>query len=346
LIPPDPGTERDGEQTTSDLAEEIVPPAPPRPGTSTFTIEGKAAPALFVVGWLATIMGLGILLVSALAADGPIKTGLFVGAIAVLSIGLVAAAGSQGIERRAQGTAPFPGPSPVLVFVASIPLTVLLLVIVGGPLALIGLDLAGPPGSLLSVAVQALVYLGLVRILVVDTGALTWRAMGIVRPPARVALGEFLAGAVWALPVIGATLPILYILLAIFPVTPTGPLPPAGETVGFTIQLIAAAIVAPVGEELFFRAFATTAWVASLGVTRGVVRAALFFAFAHVLTISATSVDEGAALALIGFATRVPVSLVLGWLFVRRGSIWAPIGLHAAFNAILLALGEAAVRAA
>ena len=40
-------------------------PAPPsRPGTSTFTIEGRAAPGLFVLGWLATLVGLGAIVVA------------------------------------------------------------------------------------------------------------------------------------------------------------------------------------------------------------------------------------------------------------------------------------------
>ncbi len=45
---------------------------------------------------------------------------------------------------------------------------------------------------------------------------------------------------------------------------------------------------------------------------------------------------------VVGFATRIPVALALGWLFLRRGSIWAPLGLHAAFNGVLLVLGEVA----
>jgi len=53
---------------------------------------------------------------------------------------------------------------------------------------------------------------------------------------------------------------------------------------------------------------------------------------------------ETAGLAIIGFATRVPVALALGWLFVRNGSIWSSFGLHATFNAILLILAEAALR--
>jgi len=46
------------------------------------------------------------------------------------------------------------------------------------------------------------------------------------------------------------------------------------------------------------------------------------------------------SLALISFLARVPIGLVLGWLFVRRGTIWTPLGLHAAFNGILIVAAE------
>ena len=60
--------------------------------------------------------------------------------------------------------------------------------------------------------------------------------------------------------------------------------------------------------------------------------AALVFAFAHVLTIVGRVAGDAFGLAVVGFGTRVPVALALGWLFLRRGTIWASFGLHAAFN--------------
>ena len=79
------------------------PSAPPRPGATTFTIEGRAAPALFVIGWLATILGLGIVVIGVMSRAGGGAIGLVLVGLVVLSVGLVAAAGSQGIERRARG---------------------------------------------------------------------------------------------------------------------------------------------------------------------------------------------------------------------------------------------------
>jgi membrane protease YdiL (CAAX protease family) len=166
--------------------------------------------------------------------------------------------------------------------------------------------------------------------------------MGIRRPDRR-ALEDLGVGALWTVPVIGATIPVAAIFSVVFPVTPVSPLPPTGELVGFTIQLIAGAIIAPLGEELLFRAFATTAWARALGPRRALIRGALFFAIVHVLTISGGTASQAAELAFVAFATRLPVAFALGWLFLRRGSIWAR-GLHATFNAVLLILGEAAAR--
>ena len=331
MIPPEP-------EVPSALEDHTV-----RPGASTFTIEGRQAPALFVIGWLATMLGLGAVAVGLLAGASPASPILLVVGLVILAVGLIAGAGSQGIERRARGATAYPGPSPVLVFASSVPTSLLAVVMLGVPMAVVGMEVDGPLGRLASVVVQALVYVALIRLLVVDTRALSWADMGIRRPD-RGAVVELVGGALWAAPVILLTIPVAVILGSIFPVTPVSPLPPAGETVGFAINLLAGAVVAPIGEELLFRGFATTAWARDLGPRRALVRGALFFAIVHVLTISGSSAGEAAGLAIIGFASRIPVALALGWLFLRRGSIWAPIGLHAAFNAILLVIGEAALR--
>lgn len=341
MIPPDPPHPSDGEGDGSTTTDR--PPAPVRPGASTFTIEGRQAPALFVVGWLATLLGLGAVFVAVLSGSTAASPFLLVGGLVVLSVGLVAAAGSQGLERRARGVAAYAGPSPILVFATSVPTSLLAVVVIGVPMTLAGIAVDGPLGRFASIVAQALVYVALVRLLVVDTGALSWAAMGIRRPD-RSALVELVGGALWAAPVVLVTIPVAAILSTIFPVTPVSPLPPAGEAVGFALNLLAGAIVAPIGEELLFRGFATTAWARDLGERRALVRGALFFAIVHVLTISAGTAQEALGLIVLGFASRVPVALALGWLFLRRGSIWAPIGLHAAFNAILLVIGEAAAR--
>ena len=329
----------------------LAPPAgpgasevqPPRLGASTFTIEGRSAPGLFVVGWIASLVGLGMAVIGLLSGRSTAAVILILLGLVVLSIGLIAGAGSQGIERRVRAVLPYVGPSPFLVLAASITLGILAVAIAAIPLSIAGVPLDGPLAALVSITIQVLVYVALIRLLVVDTGALSWAQMGVRRLGAG-ALGQIGSGAVWALPVIALTVPVVAILQSFFPVTPVSPLPPTGTAIGFAISLLAGVILAPFGEEVFFRGFATTAWVKAFGVRRGVVQAALVFAFAHVLTISGSGAEEAFQQAIVAFGARVPVALVLGWLFVRRGSIWASFGLHATFNGILLLIGEAASR--
>jgi membrane protease YdiL (CAAX protease family) len=346
LTAPDEGPQSGHPQATSQAEppRPTGPPPAPRLGASTFTIEGRQAPALFVVGWLGSVLGFGLVLVAAMSGGAAAWLGLLVIGLLILSIGLIAAAGSQGIERRARGGHAYAGPSPLLVFAASLPISILAVIAIGLPLGVAGVPLDGPFAAVLSVTLQAVVYVALIRLLVVDPGALSWTEMGF-RSLNRVALGEMAAGATWAIPVIIATIPVSLILLAAFPVTPASPLPPTGEPVGFALSFIAGALVAPFGEEVLFRGFATTAWVRAAGIRAGILRAALVFAFAHVLTTSGTSAGDAFGLAVVGFGTRIPIALALGLIFVRRGSIWAAFGLHAAFNGTLLVMGELANRA-
>ena len=213
----------------------------------------------------------------------------------------------------------------------------------GAILGAVGIPVDGPLARLASVLLQAVVYIGLIRLLVVDSGALSWSGMGITRPKLE-ALGDLLRGAVWALPVIVATIPIAAIVTRFLPVPPQSPLPPAGDTPGLLINLMAGVIVAPISEEIMFRGFATSAWMADMGRWRGVIRGALFFAVVHVLTITGVEAGQAIAVAFAAFLGRIPVALALGWLFARTRTIWAPLGLHATFNGILLVLAELAYR--
>ena len=351
MIPPDPGSSDSidpsatpGEPvTTADPAASADPAAPARPGAGTFTIEGRSAPGLFVVGWLATLIGLVAIGVSVLGGGSTAAAILLFVGLAFLSVGIVAGAGGQGIERRTRGDEGYRGPSPFLVFAASVPVSLFAVFAFAIPLTIGGIEVDSPIGRLASVVIQALVYIGLIRLLVVDVGALSWTDMGL-RGFDRRALDELAIGALCAAPVIFATVIVAGLLYQIFPVTPVSPLPPAGETLGFVINLVAGAIVAPIGEELLFRAFATTAWARTIGDRRALVRGALFFAVVHVLTVIGASLGEALALMVVGFVARIPVAFALGWLFLERKSIWAPIGLHATFNAILLIFAEIAAR--
>jgi uncharacterized protein len=314
-----------------------APPPSTRPGLSTFTIEGRAAPGLFVVGWLLSISGLALVLIGAFAPSALFL--YFVGPI-VLTIGLIAGAGNQAIERRARGAA-YAGPSPYLVFATMIaasyalgaPVAIALRLVIGST------DIPDYLVNLVGVAIQAVVFLGVLRLTVVGSNALSWAEMGWRRFDPRAA-GNLLFGAATALPVIALTGVVANALVAIFNQVPESPLPPTGTAAGLVVQLIAGAIVAPVAEEAVFRGFAITAWQRTVGENGALVRASLLFALAHVLTVSGGSLGEVGGLIAVGFATRIPVALALGWLFLRTRSIWAPLGLHMTFNAILLILAE------
>lgn len=346
MIPPDPATPGlDEDGAPDDRADDEAPrrPSGGRPGAGTFTIEGRQAPALFVIGWLATLIGGGTIAIALLSGGVGAAPILLVVGLLALGVGLIAGAGSQAVERRARGGRSYTGPSPFLVFAASIPLSVVAVVAIAIPLTAIGIAVGGPVGRTVAIVLQAVIYIGLIRLLVVDAGALSWRAMGIRRPD-REAVREMAEGALWVLPVLPITLVIAAILASLLQVTGESPLPPTGEASGFILNLIAGVIIAPIGEEILFRGFATTAWAADLGERRGIAWAAIMFAVAHVLVVTGDTAGEAVALAVVGFATRVPLAIALGWLFVRSRSIWVPIGLHAGFNAILLTLGEIALR--
>ena len=175
----------------------------------------------------------------------------------------------------------------------------------------------------------------------VGPGALTWPEMGVRRLPLRFMLSDLVYGASFAIPVIFVTAVVAAVLVGVLRTVPDSPLPPTRTVDGFALNLISAALIAPIGEELFYRGFALTAWLRRLGKRPAIVRSALFFAFVHVLTVSGVSFDEAAPRALIGFAVRIPVAFALAWVFLRRGSIYGSIGLHAAFNGLLLVIAEA-----
>ena len=172
-------------------------------GLTRFTIEGRRAPGLFVAGWLATLIGAGLLVITGLGIGGAAGALLSIVGLVVVSAGLFLLGGAQTVERRAAGLA-YAGPSPILVFVAVLAVSRLVGFAVGVPLAAVGADIPRPVGDLLAAALQAVVFVGLVRLMVVGAGALSWREMGLVRG-GRLAVQGILGGAVFAAPVILVT---------------------------------------------------------------------------------------------------------------------------------------------
>lgn len=321
-------------------AAEAAPQAA-RPALHTFSLEGRRAPGLYLVGWLATAFGgplLGVAVVSGSGGLGGFV--LTVGGASLLAVGLIAAAGAQAIERRGRADLAYRGPSPALVFAASVPLLILLSI----PILLTGIPIDSPPATLVSVVMTELVWIALVGLTVVGTGALGWSeiAVGIIGSPAVRVLGDLALGAAAAFPVVLVTAIVAVVVVSLVGVEPQAPIAIPSDRLGLLVSLIAAAVAAPIGEEIFYRGFVTTAWARSYGPVGAVVRGGLFFAIVHVLTIGGSDFEHAAQAALVEFLTRIPVALALGWIFVTRRSLAASIGLHATFNGTLVLIAALA----
>jgi len=252
--------------STGEVAPEPAPDAPPRRlGLATFTIVGRQAPALFVVGWLATLIGAGLVSIVAFGVSGLAGDVVWLIALFALTVGLVLLGGSQAVERRAAGDA-YAGPSPILVFLAVLTVSRLTGFVVGLPLSLVAQSIPAPVGDLIGVILQGAVFLGVVRLMVVGPGALRWGEMGLGRWSADAARGV-LGGAVLAGPLILVTSLVGFVAVQLAGVAPESPLPPTGTAVGLALHLVAGAVIAPVAEEVLFRGFALTAWLRTGGPT-------------------------------------------------------------------------------
>lgn len=330
-----------------DTSPTLPDPAPARPPSAPslfrFNLAGRQAPALFVGGWLGIVAGMGLALVGLLSGTGLAAGALLLVGFGLLSAGLILLGGSQAIERRAAGE-PYPGPSPVLLFLVIVVVTLFVAGIVGSILELFGVRLDKPIGDLLSVALQAAVFVGVVRLLVVGTGAIGWSEMGLRSKPGS-AVSGLVTGAAFALPVVFLTGIVAYVLVQIVGQTPPSPLPPTGTAAGLGLHLVAGAGIAPFAEEVVFRGAALTAWLRTVGPSQAIVRSAILFSAAHALGITGQSFGQAFGLAVVASVARLPVALALGWIYVRTGSLWSSIGLHAAFNAILIAVSESGLAA-
>jgi hypothetical protein len=342
--PPTPEGRAPSEDLPAESGDAAAGAAPRARGLTEFTIEGRRAPALFVVGWLSVIVAIGLASLALFGSSGTGGSIFWLLTFTAASVGLILLGGSQSLERRAAGAA-YAGPSPMLVLFAAVMVTQVAGFAVGLPLQAIGASIPREIGDLIAVSIQALVFVGVVRLMVVGPGALTWREMGLVGDR-RTAGRAALAGAVYAGPVIFVTTLVALAAVALVQVVPESPLPPTGTATGLLAHLLAGALIAPMAEEVLFRGFALTAWRRTAGTRAAIVRSSIVFVLAHVLLVGGDRFEDALKLAFVAGVVRIPVALALGWIFVRTGSLWASIGLHAAFNGILIVLAELAANAA
>jgi hypothetical protein len=290
------------------------------------------------VAWVLSVSGLVLALLIGPLASSDLAGDLLVtiGAV-MLTVGLAAACGSQVVERRTRPAERYRGPAPLLVFLTY----VAALAVIGILVVLTGLaDPQEAMGFLTVGSLQAIGYGVVVWLFVVRSAALGWREMGWPTWRGRAArevlrgLGEAVAVMVpstFAIVLLGG------ILAVLLDVEAPSVIPTAQSPLEALAIALAAALIIPVGEELFFRGFAVTAWLRDLGPRAALTRSAVFFALVHIVNISAPTFGEGAAQALLQTAVLLPVGFVLGWLFLRHGMAGA-IGGHVTYNSLLLVL--------
>ena len=266
---------------------------------------------------------------------------LLMTALLTLAVGFSAAAGYQIVARRDRPESAFHGASPLLL------LGIQLVVSVAFGLAWLALGAPDASGSaigfLIISATLLASYFVVVWLFGVRSGAVTWREMGVPVPAtASRLIGDVGLGVVTML-VVWPLVTVLTALLAIaLDSRPPDVVPPVKSGVELLITALGAGILVPIGEELLFRGYSLTAWLRDRGPRSALIRSTLFFAFAHILGVTAATFDDGIRQALLTVVVITPVGATLGWLFLRRGLV-ASIAGHATFNLIgvvLIALAQ------
>ncbi len=340
-----PGSEGPRERVAEGSLFDDLPELPSRPpGGRIFSLEDRPAPGLYFLAWFLTVGAVALLLVGFLAA-APVAQGvLLLVALAAFTLGLSAAAGYQVLSRADRHPDAYRGPSPLIVFGVILGASYFLAVIVFG---LGRLDPASPRGLPVQALVIGLGYLVTVLLFVIRTRALGWR--DIVQRRREGSFAESLFVDVAFGIAVGLLMMLLVgiaglILTTVLGVETPRQLPEARTAADWLLVALAAAVIAPIGEELFFRGFTLTAWQRDLGPTRALLRSALFFAIVHVVQVDADTASTGIRQAFLVFALILPVGLILGRLYQYRGLISSICG-HATFNGIQLLVLIAASQA-
>lgn len=296
-------------------------------------------------GWLLLLAGFVGLsaaassLGAAPVADGAMTAALLVGGPAVMLAGFTYFAVRSLRARAALPASRYRGPSVLLLFLivlfaeyaVGLPLLSILL---GGGAAL------DDPGILFFLlALTPTGFAAVAIVLVAWPGALR----GVRWTDGAASIVSLAKGLAWAVPVWLLAGIVAYGVSEAYQAL-TGRPPPEGQAVidllsGLPMPLIVVAVVvlAPIGEELFFRGVAFNAWLREHGMRVALVGSTLFFAVLHVVEpVLAWAQGEVAALGSVlvtGSAISV-VGLALGVAYARSRSLPLVIGLHAGFNGI------------
>ena len=317
-----------------------------RPGL--LQLAGREAPALYVIGLLATVVGASAL-VAGIAGAG---VALVVLALLLIGVGGIALSGASALQRRVDTPAAgWRGPGPLAIFWTTIPWALLAQLLVAALLTALGAAtaLSTPLGTLALAAASNLATVLIVGLVVVGSGAVRWRDLILATPAAspktlpppdrRGGLtGDLFWGVALALPILSAAG--LFATLVMNGTGLSAPvvLPPTLNAVDLAANVLTAGLIAPIGEELLYRGVIAQAWARQSSARRAILFSAIVFAFAHTLTVGGTSVGDAASVAAVAFAVRLPLGIALGWLWIRRRSLVATIALHASYNLAIVAV--------
>ncbi|MEY3471358.1 MAG: hypothetical protein RLY63_33, partial [Chloroflexota bacterium] len=294
---------------------------------------------------VASISG-GSLLFAAFAGAGVVALGA---GLLFLSLGLIGLNGASALQRSVDTPEwSWRGPGPVAIFWSVLPLAILAptpLLLLAAPLG--GFEQLDPAVTTLGIALSINVATTLiVALTVVGTGAARWGEIfgqhRIASPnlPAADRRGGALGDVAWGIaltvPIVVAAAAFSALLIQGTGAVPESPLPPSVNSSALLLNLISAALIAPIGEEILYRGVITQAWGRQSGARRAIIFSAIVFALAHTLNIGGESIGDALVVAAVAFAARLPLGIALGWLWIRRQSLLATITLHAAYNALIL----------
>ena len=317
-----------------------------RPGL--LQLAGREAPALYVIGLLATVVGVSAL-VAGIAGAG---VALVIFALLLIGVGGIALSGASALQRRVDTPAAgWRGPGPLAIFWTTIPWALLAQLLVAALLTALGAvtALSTPLGTLALAAASNAATALIIGLVVVGSGAVRWRDLILATPAAspktlpppdrRGGLaGDLFWGVALALPILAAAG--LFATLVMNGTGLSAPvvLPPTSNAVDLAANVLTAGLIAPIGEELLYRGVIAQAWARQSSARRAILFSAIVFAFAHTLTVGGTSVGDAASVAAVAFAVRLPLGIALGWLWIRRRSLVATIALHASYNLAIVAV--------
>jgi membrane protease YdiL (CAAX protease family) len=350
---------------------------PPVPKRRNLSLTGRASPRLYALGMLVGLPAFAALLAYMAAAMAGFKLSdiispawpiLEVVCIAA-AIGLIGLALAQGRQRRADGWQDYAGPSPALTVAAFLALVTALQLPLAIALKALAVDSNSGPATLSITLLYLGGYFGLVYLLTVRPGAMSWGDItrpkrlapspddwggseplleGRRRPVAALAnararfsgsrVGDILVPLAMVVPLMLASNMMALGMMMLFGLKASditgGEVIPV-DVLSRILLFIAVAVIAPLGEELFFRGFVTNAWARSLSRNSTFLRASLIFAFIHVINTPTSDPGTFWRVALFNFGARVPVAFALTWVYMRRRSMLASGTLHAGYNGLI-----------